>query len=96
MYKEHTFTKISLGIDIFAVVVLIVYFFSIMPDEPITDLRGLLVLSPPIFGILGIIPAIVGQIKTKSTLAKALIIVNIIFICWWPILWYGGTLLFGV
>lgn len=93
MYKEHFFTKVSLGIDIATVFIIMVYFFAIIPYYPITGLGGLLILSPPLFGM---ITALIGQRKSKTNLGKALIIVNAIFLCWWPIIWYGGTLLFGI
>jgi hypothetical protein len=94
MKKQNTFTKIALGIDIVALLALVIY-FAITRNPPITDLRGLLILSPPLFGLLGIIAAIIGFAKSKTKLSIALIIMNIAFLCWWPIVWFGGTLLFG-
>jgi hypothetical protein len=96
MKQEHTLTKISLIVDIAAIIVLIIYYFiAVVPNKPITDLRGLLILSPPLFGIIGLITAIKGRIKPKGNLGIVLIIVNTVFLCWWPIIWVGGTLLLG-
>lgn len=96
MRKEHTLTKISLGIDIITVFVLLVYFVVIAPRPPITNNGGILILLPPVFGIFGLITAVLGRKKNKTTLGRALIIVNIFFLCWCPIVWFGGTLLLGV
>lgn len=95
MKKENMFTKISLGIDLCALLVLLIY-FTITHNPPITDMRGLLLLSPPLFGLFGIIMSIIGYAKSKTKLSIVLIIINVVFLCWWPIYWYGGTLIFGV
>ncbi len=97
MKKEHVLTKISLGIDIAATITLFIYFIAIMPNWAVTNsYGGLLILSPPLFGIFGLITAILGRRRSKTTLGIVLIILNIIFLFGWPIVWYGGTLLFGV
>jgi Na+/phosphate symporter len=92
--REHTLTKISLAIDVAAFIVLLVYFIAVAPYSPI-GLGGLLILSPPLFGIAGLITVLFGKRKNKTKLCTVLMAVNIILICWWPILHIGGTLLFG-
>ena len=95
MKKENIFTKIAIAIDIAALITVVIY-FATTQNPPITDLRGLLILSPPLFGLFGIIMSIAGYIKSKTKLSVILIIINIVLLCWLPIFWYGGTLLFGV
>lgn len=96
MKKKHTLTKISLGIDIAAIFVIFVYFVAIVPNWSATSsYGGFLILSPPLFGLFGLITAIIGLKKNKTVLGIMLIILNIIFLCWWPVIWVGGTLLLG-
>jgi hypothetical protein len=96
MKQEHPLTKISLIVDIAAIIVLTIYYFIvIVPNGPVIDFRGMLILSPPLFGIIGLIAAVEGRRRYKSKLGIVLIIVNIIFLCWWPVIWVGGTLLLG-
>lgn len=95
MKKENIFTKIAFGIDIAAILVILVY-FAVTRNPPITDLRGLLILSPPLFGVCGIAMTIIGRTKNGTKLNNILIITNVVFLLWWPIVHYGGTLLFGV
>ena len=85
----------SLILAFFAILLLIIYALTIPKHGPVTDWRGLLLLTPPIFGIPGIITAIIGQRKNVSPASILLIILHLIFIFWWPIIFYGGTLLFG-
>lgn len=96
MKKEPVLTKISLGIDIAAIVTLLMYFVVIVPNwETTGSFGGFLILSPPLFGLVGLITAMLGRKKAKTNLSTVLIIVNIIFLCWWPIIWVGGTLVLG-
>lgn len=95
MKKQNVFTKIAFGIDIAAFLALLIYFAAVAPNAPITNLGGLLILSPPLFGIFGIIFSTIGYVKDRTKLGIILIIINIVFLCWWPIVWYGGTLLLG-
>lgn len=94
MKKSNNLTKAAFGIDIVALIALLIYFIAVAPYPPV-GLGGLLILSPPLFGLIGLITAILGQIKDKTKFSIVLIIINIIFLCWWPIIWYGGTLLLG-
>lgn len=95
MKKQNVFVKVAFGIDIAAFLALLIYFVAVVPNTPITNLCGLLILSPPLFGIFGMVFSIIGYTKGKTRFSIALIIINIIFLCWWPIVWYGGTLLLG-
>lgn len=94
MKKQNIFTKVAFGIDIAAFLSLLIYFVAVAPYSPV-GLGGLLILSPPLFGVVGLITAILGLIKNKTKLSIILIIMNIVFLCWWPIIWIGGTLLLG-
>ena len=89
-------TIIALVVDVLGLLVLCIYFIKVMPQETVTDLSGLLILTPPFFGLVGIVPAILGFRKNKGWLGMVLIVLNIVFLLWWPIFWVGGTLLFGV
>ena len=95
MNKENKLTIISFCIDCVAIVTLLYYFIAVAPYSPITDLRGFLILSPPLFGILGLITAIIGRMKRKTNLSTILIFVNVILLLWWPIVHFGGTLKLG-
>lgn len=96
MKQESVLIKISLGIDVAAILALAIYFAVVVPSAPVTGLGGLLILSPPIFGVFGLITAIAGVRKNRTALGVALIMINLIFLLWLPLFWIGGTLLFGV
>lgn len=95
MREQHMATKVSAGFAAAAVLMVIAYFLLIPREGPITDARGLLILTPPLFGVPGMVTAIQGQHRRKSALATGLIVLHLLFICWIPILWVGGTMLFG-
>ena len=96
MKKESIFTKCSLGILIVSFLVLINEFIQLIPTQA-TRLEGfLLYLGPSIFAIIGGILSIIGLIKHKTKLGLFLIAINFILLFWPIILWYVGTLIWGV
>ena len=94
MKELHALTKATLVIDIAAAMALIIYFTSVAPYPPI-GLGGFLIISPPLFGAAGLITTILGMQENKKGLSIVLMALNVIFICWLPIMWVGGIQLFG-
>ena len=94
--NESPLTKAALIIDWIASLVLMLYFTAVAPYPPITGFQGLLILSPPLFGLPGLITALLGRRQGKTALNTFLLVVNTIFLLWWPLYWVGGTLLAGV
>ncbi|MGE5627790.1 MAG: hypothetical protein ACM3X7_06700 [Solirubrobacterales bacterium] len=94
--KKHTLCgKISIGIALILVVILINEFVQIFPTHK-TKLQGILILLPSLIAPIGAILGLIPLKKNKDDLAKWGLILNIIlFFC--PILYTMiGTLLFGV
>jgi len=92
MKRENVLTKMSLGIVIFATISLAVYFIAVVPNPPI-GLGGLLFFSPFLFGVVGLITVLLGQRKNRTILGKALVIINILLICFPSVAWFAATFL---
>ena len=90
--KESVLTKISLCIVVTAIVIITISYFMQSLYYPL-GWGAFLWLVPPIFGIPGVIMAILGYKKNKTILARILIIVNAISILCFFGFWIIGYLL---
>lgn len=96
MKKESIFTKCSLGVFIVSILVLVNEFIQLIPTQS-TRLEGLLLyFGPTLFAVIGGILSIIGLIKHKTKLGLFLIAINFVLLFWPTILWYVGTLIWGV
>ena len=95
MKNEPMLTKTALILDWIALVLLALYFIGVAPYPPITGWQGMLVFTPPIFGVPGLVCAVLALLQKRAPLNIMLVVVNVILTCWWPIFHVGGTLLFG-
>lgn len=84
--KKYTLLLLfSIAPIVLSVITIIAYITLVKP--PVTDFSGLIILFvPPALGFLGFISAILYSVKTKKPYALALILLNLIFVFWWPVM----------
>ena len=87
--------KISIGIAIILVLVIINEFVQILPTHE-TKLQGALLLSPLLIAPVGVIFGLIPLKKNKDDLAKWGVILNIILFLFPTLYMILGTTLFGV
>jgi len=85
---------ISLKFPLFTVVfnVIIIALYAILVSPPVVNGVGFIILFvPPLLGVAGFVSAILAFFKTnqRKKYCAFLIFLNLIFVCWWPVMHVG-------